>query len=433
MRITLVTDSFPPEVRSASHLMYELGEELVRRGHEVTVLTCWPQYNLAEGRWEPEKLGRWTSGWLHDSDERGMRVVRVRSLPVHNVGPLVRGAAQLTLPVPFLLASRRLPAPDCVVIYSPPLTLGVVGLAMRRLYGSPYVLNVQDLFPQNAIDLGLLKSQLAIRLFRAIETAAYRGAAVLAVHSAGNREAILARGDLAAGKVVVAHNWVDCDVPTRDTIGASFREQKGWRDKFVVLFAGVMGYAQDLDTVLDAAGQLRDRPDLRFVLVGDGVARPHLARRIEAESLDNVALWPFVSKEQYPELVASVDAGLVTLQKTMRTPVVPSKLLGYMAAACPALASLNDESDGHQIIQESGCGVSVRAGDGTALAAAIRRLADNPDLGREMGQRGREYALAHFERSACIDAFEALCERVVKPDVSDLVGSSRARVDSSLV
>ena len=407
MRITLISDSFPPEVRSASHLMYELGKDLVAAGHEVAVLTCSPQYNLAVGTHH-----RRQSAWVDVRREDGMTVARVRTLPIHNVGPLVRGVAQLTLPLLFLNAARRLPRPDCCVIYSPPLPLALVGLGLKRWRGAPYVLNVQDLFPQNAIDLGVLRNPALIALFRLIETAAYRGAALLAVHSPGNRAALLARGDLKPEDVVVAHNWVDCDVPTRDDAGEAARAAEGWGDQFVALFAGVMGYAQDLDTILDAAATLRDEPRVRFLLVGDGVVRRHVEQRVRDEALTNVELRAFVSRETYPRLIACVDAGLVTLRASMKTPVVPSKLLGYMAAACPVVATLNAESDGHGIIRDANCGEHLLAGDGPGMATALRQMASDPASARRLGRNGRAFAQAQFERHACTSAFEQLCRRV---------------------
>jgi colanic acid biosynthesis glycosyl transferase WcaI len=409
MRIALVTDSYPPEVRASANLMVELAQDLRSYGHQVCVLTCAPSDGERTTAAGATRLGPW--GTLTDDD--GILVARINTLPVHNTAPLARGVAQVVLPLAFANAARLLPRPDCTLIYSPPLTLGLVGRALRWWSGAPYVVNVQDLFPQNAIDLGLLKNGTAIAFFRAVETAVYRGAARIAVHSAGNRLALVGRGDLAPERVVVAHNWVDCAVPTRDDVDPGVRHRLGWGDAFVVFFAGTLGYAQDLDLILDAAKRLRANPRIRFAIYGDGVKRPDLERRVRAEGLSNVIIRPPVPREEYPQLVASADVGLITLQRSMRTPVVPSKLLGYMAAACPSVASLNPESDGHALLRDAACGISVPVGDVDAFVGAIASLEADQGRAREIGRNGRAYALRHLDRGPCTRAFDRLCVEAV--------------------
>jgi glycosyltransferase involved in cell wall biosynthesis len=161
MNILLVTDSYPPEIRSASHLMLELAQELSARGHQITVITTWPEYNLDQST----VLLNFKEAELED----GIRVIRVKTLPHHNVNYIVRGLAQLLMPWQFLRKLRRYQIKaDAVVVYSPPLPLALVGSALKR-QGTRYLLNVQDLFPQNAIDLGILRNPLQIKLFKALE------------------------------------------------------------------------------------------------------------------------------------------------------------------------------------------------------------------------------------------------------------------------
>jgi len=203
MNILLITDSYPPEIRSASHLMQELAEELRDRLHAVTVATCYPQYNLAENALEKE--------YDEDSLEAGIRVIRIRTLPHHKVNSIVRGLSQVSLPYIFWPKLKRYlkDGIDAVVVYSPPLSLWKVGHYVKKTCGAKYVLVVQDIFPQNAIDLGVLRNPLLVRFFERMEKKAYDSADIVTVHSPSNGAFLLEKGKIVSPKLVVLPNWVD--------------------------------------------------------------------------------------------------------------------------------------------------------------------------------------------------------------------------------
>ena len=407
MRILLITDSYPPEIRSASHLMYELAEELTARGHGVTVLTAFPRYNLTvdlEGRIRDYPVV---------SEEKGIRVVRIKTLPIHNVNHVVRGLGQLSLPFLFLCGGRIAGPQDISVVYSPPLPLGLAAYFIEKTKGSPFILNVQDLFPQNAIDLGALKQAALIKFFKRMEHFIYRKAKHITVHSGGNRDYILSM-KINSDKVSVLHNWVNLEEFKNDGIPNFVREKTEFKGKFIVFFGGVMGYAQDLETVIDCANLLRSHPKILFLLLGDGAEKKGLMEKSQSLGLRNVKFLPFVSKEEYPIWVHAADVGLVTLKRSMNTPVVPSKILGFMAAGKPILASLNTESDGIRIVEEGKFGINVPAGDPLAMADAILKLLANEEEGRKMGQRGRLYAEKNFSRTACVTQYEEIFKNLLK-------------------
>ncbi len=403
MRVLLLTDAFPPEVRSSSHLMYELAEDLARGGHAVSVVTCAPRYNLAPG-----DLNR---PWSAREKMNGVEVVRVPAPAIHHVSHWRRGLGQLLLPVAFYRAARQLERADAILVYSPPLTLGVAAHWLARRWGSAFVLNVQDLFPQNAIDLGALRNPLLIAFFRWLERYVCRRAAAISVHSASNAAWLRAQG-IAAAKLHVIPNWVDLEPFAREEAGGRFRRELGLEDRFVVLFAGVMGYAQDMEMIVEAAARLAGEPRVIFLLVGEGSERAGVERRVRELGLDNVRLLPFVSRQDYPALVAASSVGLVTLKQTMKTPVVPSKLATYMAAARPVIASLNSESDACALIRQADCGLLVPPGDPDRLAAAVRGLLEHPQQAADLGARGREYARAHLARPIGTARYEALLRTV---------------------
>jgi colanic acid biosynthesis glycosyl transferase WcaI len=398
MNILLVTDAYPPEIRSSSHLMLELAEELRDRGHRLTVLTSWPRYNLSA----PDAA----AGLGEKETADGITVIRVHTLPHHKVNFVVRGIAQLVMPRQFLRALRRHSREkfDAVIVYSPPLPLAMVGRALRKR-GAKFVLNIQDLFPQNAIDLGVLSNPLLIAMFRAIERRAYRAADSILVHSISNLEFLKRDNPRAAGKLGVLHNWVDAK-EYRLPAGTRFRERYGLEGKFIIGFPGVMGPSQQLDLIIRAAAKLRAVEDLAFLFVGDGGELDNLKRLAAELGATNVHFHPFIPREDYPELLKNLDIGLVCLSPRNHTPVVPGKLLTYMAAALPVLAVLNRESDGNQIVRDADCGLAVPSDDEAAIAAAITELHEARDKLAAWGENGQAYADKHFDKAAVIAELE---------------------------
>ena len=400
MNILLVTDSYPPEIRSASHLMLELAQELHHRGHRVTAITTWPEYNLdqAEAPRAFEEI----------QVENGITVIRVKTLPHHNVNYIVRGVSQLIMPVLFLMKLRRHRIrPDAAVVYSPPLPLALVGSWLARK-GVRNVLNVQDLFPQNAIDLGILKRPAQIRFFQALERYAYRTADIVTVHSAGNHRMVLQQHPELGARLRILHHWVDVEHHDGGHAAVDFRNRWGITQKHVAVFAGVMGPSQYLDLVLEVADRMRDETDLLFLLVGDGKEKERLQQAAKERGLTNVRFEGFISREVYPDLLAACTIGLVCLSPQNKTPVVPGKILGHMAAGLPVAAFLHTASDGHAMIREAGCGVSANSADVDACVAALTGMIRQDDDIKSMGDSGRRYATDHFSKQVCVSQLEAM-------------------------
>src|SRR5262245_47806277 len=266
MHIALLTAYFPPETGSAPHLFYDLGTTFLRRGHRVSVVTGFPSYHAQgdlsryEGRrWMVEEVG-------------GLRVTRIRVPEIARNTPVGRGLWQLACMAAFSAGALRLPAPDVSLVYSPPLPIGVASVVLRGVRGSRFVLNVQDLFPQSAIDLGILQSRPLIRIFERLERYLYRTADGVSVHSEGNRLHVVSRGGREATTVVMS-NTVDTDQIRPGPRLNALRAELRLGDAFIASFGGIMGFSQDLDVILDAAGRLSAHPEIAFVLAGEGVEK----------------------------------------------------------------------------------------------------------------------------------------------------------------
>lgn len=405
MHILLVTICYPPEIRSVSTMMQELAEELVARGHRVTVLTSWPQYNLSEAsRRRPT---------AEDTMERGVRVIRVKTLPTHKIAYLLRGVAQVLLPQFFIRALRRFVREpiDAVFVQLPHLPLGKVGAYVRRQYGARFVLNVHDIFPQNAIDLGILRNSHLIAFFERMERDVYTQADAIATHTTGGRQFLVDRKGVLAAKITYIPNWIDVQAWDAVQPTGAFRTRYGLNGKFVFLFAGILGPTQHLDVVLGLARRLRDIADLRVLVVGDGTERARLMQKASALQLTNVRFEGFVDPSVYPALVKEMDCGLVCLGSQNRTPTVPGKIWGFMAAGLPILAFLNSQNEGLQIIRDARCGYACQSDDLEEAERLVRKLVQERDQLPALGQAGRAYAAQHYGKRACIDRLEQLIVR----------------------
>ena len=380
--------------------MLELAEELHDRDHQVTVITTWPEYNLDQGSAQ--------RSFTVKEIENGITVLRVKTLPHHNVKYLFRGVAQLLMPLQFLWKLRQYRIrPDVVVVYSPPLPLALVGSWFRRKK-IRFVLNVQDLFPQNAIDLGILTHSIQIRFFRDLENFAYHTADVVTVHSDGNQKIVLQQYPQLENKLRTLHNWVDVENHQTSIVNTDFRSKWNIQEKYIAIFAGVMGPSQYLKLVLHVAEQMQDQSELLFLMVGDGKEKEKLQNLAREKSLNNVRFEGFVSREAYHDLLRICSIGLVCLSPQNQTPVVPAKILGYMAAGLPIAAFLQSSSDGQVIVKSAQCGFSVDSADKDACVQSMKNLLSQSDSFAKLGQNGKNYATENFSKEVCVSHLESM-------------------------
>lgn len=398
MNILLVTVTYPPETRAISLMMRELAQSLAGQGHSVTVVTCWPN-----SRFVPEGVD--ISFFKTVEKEGGITVLRVKTLPGYGRHYFIRGLAQLWMPRSFMAAVRRYAGKpiDRVIVYSPPLPLALVGERVKKEYGSRFILNIQDIFPQNAVDLGILNNPWLIRFFERMEQRVYAACDRMSSHTVSSVRFLIASRGVPEKKISYIPNWVDLALPASPAKVADHRVRMGLQGKFVFLFSGVMGPAQGLDLVLDIAASVRDLEAVRFVFLGDGSEKKRLIERAERQQLGNVLFYPYVSAQEYPALVSQVaDAGLVVLSMKNKTPVIPGKLLGFMAESKPVVAFLHKESDAHELIRQADCGFSALSDDAALAAGLVRKVyAQRGELNR-LGDNGRDYVAEHFSKEAVL-------------------------------
>jgi len=355
--------------------------------------------------------------WLREGMD-GFTVVRTRVLPVPLHLPLAKGVDHLAVAfsewVGGLLARDK---PDVILAYSPPLPLGLSAHYIARRYKVPFVFNVQDIFPQYAIDSGLLTNPILIDFFQRMERYLYANADVIIVHSEGNREYLASHRSVPYDKLRVVYNWADIQNIKPGPKHNEFRKEFGLGDAFVVSYAGTMGWAQNLDTVLQSAALLKDYKyykDILFLLVGDGPKRSELERNAQELGLSNVRFIPLQPKEKYVQLLRASDVCLISLNKGLTTPVVPGKLMDIMAAGRPVVGCAPLKGDAPRIVREARCGFCVDSEDSKGMADAILELYHRRELAEELGRNGRTFAESHFAREVCTRGYEEVLNGAVE-------------------
>jgi colanic acid biosynthesis glycosyl transferase WcaI len=410
MNIMMISLSFPPEINSCSHLFHGLGGEFVRRGHRVTVVTGFPSYNIDRANLPP----KYRSGLTLTESVDGMKVVRIRTIQLPRNIPVLRGIDQIMTSMSFAFAGMFFSGarPDIVLVYSPPLFLGMSGWTLKVVRKAKVVLNVQDLFPQNAIDLGVLKNKFLIAMFRWVESFLYRNVDAIAVHSSGNRAHVVRQGG-APEQTKVVFNPVDTKTIVPGTRNGAFRRRYRFtEDQLLVSYAGILGYAQDLDTVIEAAALMRQLTNVVFLVVGDGVEKPRLMKK--ADGMGNVRFLPMLERDEYLELLHASDVCLATLRASMKTPVIPAKILSIMAAGRPLVAAFPLDGDAPALIGEARAGICVEPENALLLADAIRSVLGNPPLAQQYSHNGRAYVEAQCSLEGCASAYESVFEEITR-------------------
>lgn len=392
MRILLISQYFHPE----SFKCNDVAAELVRRGHEVTVLTGIPNYPKGRFYAGYGLLHRRRETWCGAQVHRAWLVPRGRGGGLRLAANYLSYALTASLRVLRFRAGRRF---DAVVVHeTSPVTVGIPGVLASRLWGCPMYFWVLDLWPESLTAAGGVTNAAVLGFFERLTRWIYRHSRRILISSRGFRSSIEAKG-IAAEKIAYFPNWPD----TALRPGASYA-LPALPDGFIVMFAGNIGEAQDFEHVMQAALLLREERDVHFVLVGDGRKRPWVERFVADNGLEaTVHLVGRHPLEAMPAFFARASLMLVSLKdEPIFSLTAPAKLQAYMSAGRPVAAMLGGE--GARIVEEAGCGFAVPAADGAALAAAVRCAAQLPAAElAAMGERGRAYCREHFDFGRLMD------------------------------
>lgn len=368
---------------------YELGRAAVVAGHRFTVIAS--DVNHAIGR-RPSSGG----GLVGETTEDGIRVLRVYTYDASHKSYPLRIFSFLGFTVASFLVGMRVKKPDVVMGTTPQIFQAISAWLIAAMRRRPFLLEVRDLWPEFAIDIGILRNPLLIRLARGLEKFLYRRADYLLVNSPAYRDYLIGKG-VDAARITLISNGVDAAMFFPAERAEDFRRRFGLENKFVVTYAGALGMANDIRVVLDAAALLLSRFNIHILIVGDGKERRTLEQDARESGLTNVTFTGAFPKSEMHRVLAASDSCLAILKNIkMFSTTYPNKVFDYMAAGRPTILAIDGVI--RKVIEAAEGGVFVEPGNPAALAAAIAALAENRARARQMGTRARAYVEEHFNR-----------------------------------
>jgi colanic acid biosynthesis glycosyl transferase WcaI len=395
VRILFITPYYPPEISAPSIRISEMAMQLVKHGHQVTVLTTFPNfpYGVVAKEYRGHVLVR--------EEREGVKIIRVWSYATPNKGFLPRVLGQLSFGcLAAVLGWKAVGHPDVILVESPPLFDAISGRLLAWLKRRPFIFTVADLWPEVAVQMGVLRNKLLIRLSEWLEWSTYRRAGLVWVVTEGLRQVLIKRG-LPEERIFLLTNGVDTrlfrPLPQHDA-----RAELGWQEPFIVLYSGTHGLAQGLPTIIQAAELLQDHTDIQIYFVGEGAMKAELIEQAQSKGLKNVTFLPSQPHERLPLLLAAADVCLVPLRKVALFQWdLPVKMLEAMSCGRPIVLSADGVA--REIADEqAGAAVYAEPENAAALAAAILRLRDHPELAEELGKRGRTFLVEHFDREKLV-------------------------------
>lgn len=405
MRVLYVSQYFVSADQAGGVRHWQHTRALARAGHHVSVVTT---YVTHKERTVPERYrGRKV---VREWDPAGLEMWRTYSTPGYGRDLRSRIASYGTFALWSAVAGMRAARPDVILASSPSLPSAAAAAAIAKLRRARFVLEVRDLWPDSAIEMGLVKDRKTIAVARAMERFCYRRADRIIALTEGIRDGMIALG-VPAGKIELITNGVDLEIGGD---AAPARDPRIPDDTVVAMYVGAHGTYSSLGTLLDAAELLRDVPRARIVLVGSGDQKEGLVQDAARRGLDNVVFVDPVPKREVPSWLARADICILPYQdRELFAGALPNKIFDYLGASRPIIASA-PHGEVTAVVEAAGCGLCTPPEDAPALAGAIRELADDPARRAEMGARGRAYALEHYDRRALAQRFVTAVESVVR-------------------
>ncbi len=403
LRLVVLCPHFAPDLAPTGVVMTRIVSELAARGHELHVVTSLPWYR--NHAIEPGWGGRL---WRTEKTEWGS-IIRVHPFPGKSKSNLLRRALGF-IAFSYAVGIRSVHADglpfkvDGVLAMSPPLTLGLTGWFTKIIRRAPLVFNIQDVFPDAAIQTGAISNRKIIAAAKWLERMSYQRSDAVVLLSQDLRANIANKIDKRFHqRLHVIPNFVDTYAITPQNRMTAYRSELGIGDQLVVMYAGNVGFSQSLNLVVDAAAKF---PDVAFVINGDGAARKKLEE--DCAQLTNVYFGDYQPIERLSEVLATGDIHLVPLRAGLASVSVPSKSYSILAAGRPMLAAIDPGTEIPNMLQQSGAGVAVEPDNSTAFIEALRQLVSGREQLREMGSRGRAWVETHASPASVAARYEAI-------------------------
>ncbi|MBH8576335.1 glycosyltransferase family 4 protein [Nostocaceae cyanobacterium CENA369] len=416
LKLSVVTQFFPPDYAATGQLIEELVKQLGQQGVDIEVFTSQPGYAFqshtapAVERKDRIRIQRSRTAQLWPG--------RIRGKAVNGVLYTLRAALYL------LRAWRR---NNVLLLTTAPPFLPIIGYLAYLLFRLPYVCILYDLYPDIAIALGVVsKRSWVVRLWKALNRQIWLNAKGIVVLSPGMKQRVVENCPQIADKISVIHSWANPDLIV------PISKQENWFawkhnlvNTFTVLYSGNMGRCHDIETMLEAAKELQDEP-IQFVCIGGGAKRDELIQEVKRLGLNNFTFLPYQDKQVLPYSLTACDLSLVSVDASTESLVVPSKLYSAFATGRPVAVVCSPYSYLKQLIAEADCGATFDNGDSHGLAQFIRLLSRDPQLTERMGKAGRKYMRSHFTPKVISQQYLDVLQQAMLSDSDELITMSES-------
>jgi colanic acid biosynthesis glycosyl transferase WcaI len=400
LRLLIISIRYAPEFTSNAIVITGLAQQLARRGHQVTVLAGTPHYQLSS---VPAGYAWWP---FHREFLDGVKVIRCWAFP-KSEGKFAKllnyGSFTLTSLAAGLFTTR----PDAVMVVSPPFWLGFNALILRTLRGCPVVYNVQDLFPDAYLASLEVKPGLVTRAMGGLMNHIYRASDRVTVITDSFAKAIAAHG-IDPKKMATIPNFVDTTAVTPLPRTNSFRQRHGLRDRFVVMYAGNIGYTHGAELLVEAASKLAAIPDLQFLVIGGGSKQADLVNLARKRGLNNMQFLPTQPREVLPEMLATADIFVMTSKPEVGGTSFPGRIYNSLLATRPVVASVDENSDLAEVLRSSEAGIVTAPGNVDDFCRALTMLYHDAALRERLGRNGAEFMARFYSSQAVVEQYETL-------------------------
>jgi hypothetical protein len=402
MRIMLITHYYPPEIGAPQARLSEMAAAWRGKGHEITVVTCFPNYPT--GVVPPAYHDAFRKKRFLIEMIDGIRVVRCWVYATPNTGFIKRILGHLSFMMSSVLqAGKEARNADVIVVSSPTLFSVISAWYLSRRYAIPYIFEVRDLWPAIFVELGVLKNRTIIGILEKFEIFLYRKAAAIVPVTHSFAVNIEKRG-IPGGKIRVIRNGADVKYFRPRARDESLVNAVGCAGKCIVLYLGAHGISHALEWIVEAAHLLRDREAIHFVFIGEGAEKEKVVEHARARNLHNTTFLPGQPKERVPSFYSIADIALVPLRNIpLFDSFIPSKMFEIMAMGRPIVASVRGEA--RQILKDSGSALLCEPEDYRSIARAIEELASDNEKRSRLGDAGRRFVEREFARDVLADRY----------------------------
>lgn len=399
MKVLLLTQYFPPETGAPQNRLFDLAQKLQSYGDDVTILTGFPNYPQYEIHMP------YRGKWYMKEEMSGLCIHRSYIYVSKQTGIFHRLMNYFSFTISSLIIGiLKVGSVDLIICESPPLFLGWTGVLLKWVKKAKLVFNVSDLWPESAVKLGIVKNNFIIRRSIWLEEWIYKRSDKISGQTQGIVENIRAR--FPDKPYFWLRNGVDAEELHMRLTARNWRKEQGFSDQDTLFyFGGLIGYAQGLDCIIEAAGQLKDIADIKFIIIGEGPDKERLVKLKEELDAEQVCFFPGVGKAEIADIINSVDIGIIPLKKLdIFLGAIPSKIFEILSLGKPVLLGIEGEAK-TLFIDQASAGLAFEPENARDLAEKIRGLLSNPTQIKTLGQNGQQFVHQYFDRKEIARSF----------------------------